>query len=247
MCAARSSGIRFSEPAPAVADGAKFCTRVPAPDRSAAAAPQVVAGFGAAANPGSVVWMKSVHAAWIEISRRTRGTLGRLKQRLNLFHPVILRLERELIGGRRYRKIIALTETVRDDILRHYAVPPEDIVVIPNGFAPEEFSLARVRAKRCPMRQQLGYADGDRVIIFVANELERKGFRPLLEAVARLDDPSLRVLAVGRLDEASCAGAVRALAWKAGCSSADPPTRWEITLPQPIFLRCRRNTKRGAW
>lgn len=175
------------------------------------AAPQVVAGFGAAASPGSVVWMQSVHAAWIEISRRTRGSLGRLKQRLNLFHPVILRLERELIGGRRYRKIIALTETVRADILRHYAVPAEDIVVIPNGFAPEEFSVARVREKRAQMRQRLGYGDRDQVILFVANELERKGFRPLLEAVARLDDPTLRLLAVGRLDAASCANSIRAL------------------------------------
>jgi len=168
----------------------------------------VVAGFGAAALPGSIVWMQSVHAAWLEISRHSRGLLGRLKQRLNLFHPIILRMERDLIGGRRYRKIVALTNQVREDVMRIYGVPADDIVVIPNGYAPAEFNVQAAQQRREPMREKLGFHAGDKVVIFVANEMERKGFGPLLEAVAQLADPAVRVLAVGRLDAA--AGARRA-------------------------------------
>jgi UDP-glucose:(heptosyl)LPS alpha-1,3-glucosyltransferase len=165
----------------------------------------VVAGFGAASMPGSIVWMQSVHAAWIEISRRTRNFFGRLKQRLNPFHRIILDLERELIGRRRYRKIVALTPQVRDDVMRLYGVPGDDVVVIPNGYCPREFSLEKARHSREPMRQRLGFTADDKVVIFVANEVERKGFHPLLEAMAQLDDSTVQLLAVGRLDAKACA------------------------------------------
>lgn len=163
-------------------------------------APDVIASFGVAAPPESVVWMQSVHAAWIEISRQTRRFAGRLKQRLNPFHPVILRMERQMLAGRNYRKVIALTPQVQSDLQRYYSVPPEDIVLLPNGYSSTEFCLEHRLSNRDAMRQKLGYTDDHRVIVFVANELERKGFLPLVRGVARLEDRSLRVLAVGRLD-----------------------------------------------
>ena len=43
------------------------------------------------------------------------------------------------------------------------------------------------------------------MIVFVANEAERKGLPQLLRAVARLADPALHVLAVGRFDPAPSA------------------------------------------
>ena len=94
---------------------------------------------------------------------------------------------------------------------RLYGVPPGDIAVLPNGYSPAEFSAARVREHRAPMRAKLGYAEGDKVVIFVANELERKGFGPLLRAAASLNDPRLRLLAVGRLDGGRYADEIRRL------------------------------------
>lgn len=160
----------------------------------------VVASFGIAAPPGSVVWMQSVHAAWVEISRNTRGPAGRIKQRMNPFHPVVLKMERDQLQGRQYRKLIALTDQVSSDIQRHYGVPAHDIEVLPNGYSGTEFHC-NDGDTRARMRSQLGYGPDERVVVFVANEMERKGFAPLLNAVAMLRDPSIRVLAVGRLNE----------------------------------------------
>ena len=167
--------------------------------------------WGAVCPPGGVVWVQSVHRAWLEISRRRRGWAGRLKQRMNPFHPAALALERACFGGRRYDRLIALTPDVKDDLIRCYQVPPDDIEIIPNGFAPEEFSVERARRLREPVRRELGYTDQDRVVIFVANELERKGFGPLLRAVASLGDERLRLLAVGRLDRSAYAGQIERL------------------------------------
>jgi UDP-glucose:(heptosyl)LPS alpha-1,3-glucosyltransferase len=179
--------------------------------RALAPPPDVVASFGIASPPDSVVWMTSVHAAWIEISQRSRPFWGRCKQRLNPFHPVVLNMERRLLGERRYRKVIALTEQVRSDVLRIYNVPESDVLVVPNGYAAAEFNPAKSNANRDRMRKKLGYAPTDKVVIFVANELQRKGFTPLLRAVASLRDPRIHLLAVGRLDPGECGSVIASL------------------------------------
>lgn len=159
----------------------------------------VLSTFGVESPAGGVIWVQSVHQRWLEISSRERDWKGRLRQKANLFHPVVLSLERQCFGQRRYRKCIALTEEVKADLIRCYGVPADDVVVLPNGFLPAEFNTRRTEELRPQVRQELGYGAGERVVVFVANELERKGFGPLLRAAARLHDPSLRLLVVGRV------------------------------------------------
>lgn len=167
-----------------------------------ALAPDVTGSFGVAAAPGSVVWMQSVHAAWIDISRRTRTLRERFKQRLNPFHPMILRAEKRMLAGREYRRLIALTPQVRDDLTTFYGVPAADVDILPNGFSRAEFNPENRRRDRAEMRRRLDFSPGAKVIVFVANEADRKGLPQLLRAVARLADPALHVLAVGRFDPA---------------------------------------------
>src|SRR5690606_1102636 len=119
----------------------------------------------------------------------------RTRQRVNPFHGVALRMEESLLRGGRYGRIIALTPQVRDDIIAYYGVPNEDIDVLPNGFSRTEFHPAQ-SAERQRVRDSLGVSEGDRVVIFVANELERKGFQLLVQALRRRNDPSLKLLAV---------------------------------------------------
>jgi UDP-glucose:(heptosyl)LPS alpha-1,3-glucosyltransferase len=171
----------------------------------------VHAAFGVISPPGGVIWVQSVHRAWLEISQRSRGLAGRLKQRANLTHPYILRLERQYFAGRQYAKVIALTEQVKADLMRFYNVPDRDIALVPNGFSPTEFNLANRAKQRPRMRQQLGYATTDKVVVVVANEMQRKGFVPLLCAIASLNDPSIKLLAVGRLNPRACEAELKEL------------------------------------
>ena len=171
----------------------------------AALRPDAIGSFGVAATKGSVVWMQSVHAAWIDTCKRTRTFRERFKQRLNPFHPMILRAEKKLLAGRRYRRLIALTPQVKDDLARFYAVPAADVEILPNGFSRSEFNPGNRRRERAEMRRSLGFPAEARVIVFVANEAERKGLPQLLSAVAKLADPTLHVLAVGRFDPAASA------------------------------------------
>ncbi len=158
----------------------------------------VHAAFGVQSPPGGVMWVPSVHKAWLEASR-TAARLERAAQaEANLNHPVLLAMEREYFGRRRYRRLVALTDQVKADLVRFYNVPPEDIAVLPNGYSPRPSSTAaRAETHRAAMRAKLGYGADDTVIVFVANELERKGFGPLLRAVAGLDDPHVQSAGCG--------------------------------------------------
>ena len=156
---------------------------------------------------GGVPWVQSVHAAWIERSQSVRGpySWAKWRQKINPLHPVLLKLERLHFagkvanGGPNYRKVIALTPEVSADLQRIYGVPESDIVVIPNGYAPPEFSVERAQSLRGPMRNELGFQNDDRVLVFVANEAERKGLEPLLMALQILNDPQIKLLVVGRI------------------------------------------------
>lgn len=174
----------------------------------------VLGGYGILTPPGGVVWAQSVHGAWIEISQAERGGLGRLKQKINPYHRICLSLENRYFGSRKYASLFALSERVKSDLERIYKVPGEHLQVLPNGFNPQEFSVDIRNAQRNRVRQSLGFNDSDRVIVFAANELQRKGFFPLLEAIASLNDPALRLLAVGRLNQPSCKDAIDRLGLK---------------------------------
>jgi glycosyltransferase involved in cell wall biosynthesis len=109
---------------------------------------------------------------------------------LNRFVPLFVR---------RADAIIAVSRCTREDLIRHYAVPPEKITVIYEGvdarFRPvtDPDALARVRAL---------YDLPERFILCVSTIEPRKNLSTLLEAVARLKGRAatrdLRLLIGGR-------------------------------------------------
>ena len=156
------------------------------------------AAFGVTSPPGGILWVQAVHAEWLKIARSARNFSGRLAQRLNPFHPYILHRERAYYGKRQYRHLLALTPRVKQELIEHYAVPDTDITLLPNGYNPAEFHPARRTTDREPLRAKLGLRPDDKLLLFVANELERKGFFPLIHALAALKEPQVHLAAVGR-------------------------------------------------
>ena len=156
------------------------------------------AAFGVTCPPGGILWVQAVHAEWLKIARSARNFRGRLAQRLNPFHPYILHRERTYYGRRQYRHLLALTPRVKQELIEHYAVPDADITLLPNGYNPAEFHPARRATDRDPVRAKLGLRPDDKLLLFVANELERKGFFPLIHALAALKEPQVHLAAVGR-------------------------------------------------
>lgn len=146
--------------------------------------------------PGCMIYRAGdgVHAAWIEALARARGVAGRLALRLDPYHRYVLDAEREMFAHAKLRAVICNSQMVREQLVRHYAVPPEKLHLIPNAVDLERFH-PRVKERRADVRRRLGIPPQAPLALIVGSGFERKGVARLLRAAARV--AAVHVLVVG--------------------------------------------------
>lgn len=166
------------------------CTRAIAAD-----APDAHGAFGSLSPLGGLLWVPSVHREAYELLLSRRGFAGRLGIALHPYHWIRLRLERSMFRPGSHALILVQTEAVRAEIRRGYGEAGR-IDFLPWGFDNETFNPRRRAERRAEARRFFGYSPDDRVLLFAANELERKGFEVLLAALARV--PEVKLLGDGR-------------------------------------------------
>src|SRR5216117_317204 len=96
------------------------------------------------------------------------------------YHRAILRLEARAFAPGAYRRVLAVSERVRDEVAADYHVPPERIRVLYNGVDLERFHPARRGVLGPVLRRALGLVDGERVSAAIGSGFARKGFDLLL-------------------------------------------------------------------
>jgi len=161
--------------------------------------PDVHGAFSAVSPLGGVFWIPSVHLVAYKLLLARRSAIGRLPVRLNPYHRGRLWLERNMLAPGGCARLLALTDQVKSDVIDIYGVPEEDIGVLAPGFDPAIFNPGRREQRRAQARTRFGYGEEDRVLLFVGNELERKGFDVVLEAVGLLRDPTVKLLGAGHV------------------------------------------------
>ena len=162
--------------------------------------PATTVSLGVNCPPGDVYWVNSVHRAWLEDGGDlvVRGVkVPAALRRALLRHQVLLRLEHDYFVNHRPRAVICTSDRDVEHLQRLYGVPRELIQLIPHGFDGAVFAPARRASLRAEMRTAIGAGEDEIVVLMVANEWHRKGLGTLLEAVAAVGDPRLRLDLVG--------------------------------------------------
>lgn len=128
---------------------------------------------------------EGVHAAYLE--RRTNGMSGlaRAGLRMSPFHRSVLGRERVLFASRRLKAVVANSQMVADEILRHFDYPRERIHLVPNGIDLARFSPEARGRYRSAVRHQLGLSEERPVALFVGSGFARKGLAGAIEALSR--------------------------------------------------------------
>ena len=101
--------------------------------------------------------------------------------------------------AKRLRAIIAISDMVKQDMMRWYQIPEERIHVVYNGVDIERFH-PRNRRYREEIRKRHGIGD-EFVILFVSNNFRMKGLGSLIKALADMkkeDSPPFKLLVLGR-------------------------------------------------
>lgn len=93
------------------------------------------------------------------------------------------------------RRIIAVSQKVKDEIERQYGIEPSKVVVIHHGVDAQAFHPVHRAHWRASVRDRLGLGRDEFVVLFVGGDYRGKGLVPLLKAAGRVPDV-VRVLAV---------------------------------------------------
>ncbi|AZO93929.1 glycosyltransferase family 4 protein [Halocella sp. SP3-1] len=99
-----------------------------------------------------------------------------------------------------YKKIVAVSQMVKDEIINRYQVPPEDIFVNHNGVDIEKFHLRNREKYRKIIRSKHGLNENEFVLLFLGTGFQRKGLRYILKAMAQIDNAKLLVVGKGKID-----------------------------------------------
>ncbi len=117
----------------------------------------------------------------------------------------------------RHRVVVGVSERIREELQRFCGLDGESIEVIPNGVDLEQFNPDTHRSQRPSIRERYGVARDEMLVIFVSHYFKRKGLPFLLEAMAKVEDPGVKLLVVG--DDRRDGPAMRAQAEALGIAS----------------------------
>ena len=138
------------------------------------------------------------HREWLERRANYLSYIKRLFFRFSLFHQLILVLEKRIFENGECKKIIAISEMVKKDILKHYQVPEDRVMVVYNGVDLDRFNPSHRKSSRNELRQQLKISDEEVIILFVGSGFERKGLEYLIKSVQYLKQKNWKLVLVGK-------------------------------------------------
>lgn len=136
---------------------------------------EVVVSFGRLLRQDILRSGGGTHRGFLERLGQEGGARRRFWQCISIYHRSLLALERRQYRESGSAKIIAVSEEVKRDIVAHYSVPAEKIVVIYNGVDQNRFHPARRAEVRDSMREHWQIPLGAPVVLFVGSGFRRKG------------------------------------------------------------------------
>ncbi len=131
-----------------------------------------------------------VHAAWLERRAQFEPAWRGWFRKFQRKHREIMELECGLFTGGA-RRVIANSQMVKDEIIRHYGTPADHVHVIHNGVPTHRADPGA----RENIRAELGLAPTHYVAVFAGSGWERKGLRHAVAAMNALKIPATLLVA----------------------------------------------------
>ncbi len=141
------------------------------------------------------------HQTYMDLADRfTRSGWERALGVGSVGNRVALALERRACAPGAARRIIAVSDMVRRDLIARHGLRAGDIELIHNGVDLARFHPRHRAEGGAALRRRLGWGPDALVFLFLGTGFGRKGLSPLLDAFARLaaDRPDARLLVAGR-------------------------------------------------
>lgn len=124
----------------------------------------------------------SAHVSYVRAARQWRGALEWRAMRVSPYHRAQMFIERRGFTSPFLKTAIAVSNLVRDDLIREFHLAGEKVVTLYNGVDLAHFVPPRDDSARGEIRSALDIIDGAPIVAFVGNGFGRKGLRFLIAA-----------------------------------------------------------------
>lgn len=138
------------------------------------------------------------HAEWLEIRSKIESPYKRFSFKINPLHICLLNLEKRIFNNTPL--IVANSRMVKDQIIKHYAVPEEKIIIIYNGVDLSRFTPENKDRWCKSARKSLNVSDHSKVLLFVGSGFKRKGLKTLLYSFPLIKNEDIKLLVIGKGD-----------------------------------------------
>lgn len=140
----------------------------------------VVVGFGRLPRQHVLRCGGGTHRGFLKQMGQAGSLTRRIWQAMSLYHQSLLAIEKRQYDGMNSRKIIAVSEQVKRDIIAEYSVPAEKIAVLYNGVDLNRFQVAKREETRNQIRNRWKIPCDSPLVLFVGSGFRRKGLDYLL-------------------------------------------------------------------
>lgn len=120
------------------------------------------------------------HRGFLKRMGLAGGARRRVWQSASIYHRSVLAIERRQFQSPRLKKIVAVSEAVKRDVLANYGVAEDKIAVLYNGVDARRFHPARGCEQRRRVRERWKIPAKAPLVLFVGSGFRRKGLDRLL-------------------------------------------------------------------
>lgn len=138
------------------------------------------------------------HKEWLIQRAKYESTWKTFLVRTNPLHWSFLWIEKQIFNQKNTKIIIANSQRGKEEIIRHYGFPSDRICILYNGVDSTSFHPDNRQKFRKAVRDQIGLAEDDKIMLFLGSGFERKGLRFAIEALCKMNDPKIKLIVVGR-------------------------------------------------
>lgn len=136
----------------------------------------VVVGFGRTPNQDLARCGGGTHREYLA----TMQAFGARRRLLGPYHRAILGIEAMQYRPGNFRRVLAVSERVRDEVMAGYGVAGDRVRIVYNGVDLARFDPTRARELRPAARRKLGVPADARIVVAVGSGFRRKNVDGLL-------------------------------------------------------------------
>ena len=122
----------------------------------------------------------------------------KIKNKLPLVVSDNFLLTMERMNVKKAKKLIAIADSVKKELISHYHVPADKIAVAHSGVNTNEFNPDLRKKFGHQVRKQFGISDDELLLLFAGNPFDRKGLDVVIKSLPLLKEKNFKLVVVGK-------------------------------------------------